>query len=151
MGNKAWILRDINKRIAATQVEAQRNAYLAVARNTTLPAQTRHKAQLALNQYNDGKGRMVSIRNRCMWTGRGGGECYFATVDAAVLCGRWEVETGPLAGLWRAAEEDWRLAATSERREADKQGVLNNFAQCRFQFRKNALAGNIPGMQKGSW
>lgn len=83
MGNKSWILRDINKRIAATQVEAQRNAYLAIARNTTLPAQTRHKAQLALNQYNDGKGRMVSIRNRCMWTGRGYGE-YDATAVAVV-------------------------------------------------------------------
>lgn len=34
---------------------------------------------------------------------------------------------------------------------ADKPGVLSNFAQCRFQFRQNALAGKIPGMQKGSW
>lgn len=75
MGNKSWILRDLRKRAAAVQVEAQRNAYLAVARNTTLPAQTRHKAQLALNSYNDGEGRMVNIKNRCMWTGRGHGEC----------------------------------------------------------------------------
>lgn len=74
MGNKSWILRDINKRVAAVKVEATRNAYLAVARNTTLPAQTRHKAQLALNSYNDGVGRMVSLKNRCMWTGRGYGE-----------------------------------------------------------------------------
>lgn len=87
MGNKSWILRDVNKRIAATKVEAARNAYLAVARNTTLPAQTRHKAQLALNNYNDGVGRMVSIKNRCMWTGRGYGECNWSLSYLRVECG----------------------------------------------------------------
>lgn len=75
MGAKSWFLRDLRKRASAVDVEVTRNAYLSIARNQTLPAHLRHKAQLALNNYNGGEGRMVSIRNRCNETGRGLGEC----------------------------------------------------------------------------
>lgn len=30
-------------------------------------------------------------------------------------------------------------------------GVLRDFRMCRFQFRLNALAGELPGVKKASW
>lgn len=74
MGAKAQILRDIRKRLSAEQMEVQRRAFLYVARNTTLPATVRHKAQLGLNTLNGGEGRMGAVKNRCWETGRGRGE-----------------------------------------------------------------------------
>lgn len=74
MGASAWVLRDLRKRVSAADVELQRRAYLYVARNTTLPAQVRHRAQLGLNSLNGGEGRMTSIRNRCTETSKGRGE-----------------------------------------------------------------------------
>lgn len=76
MGGTAWVLRDIRKRISAADMEVHRRAFLAVARNTTLPAQIRHKAQLGLNALNGGEGRMGAVKNRCVETGRGRGECH---------------------------------------------------------------------------
>ncbi|RSH82712.1 40S ribosomal protein mrp2, mitochondrial [Apiotrichum porosum] len=73
MGASAWVLRDLRKRVSAADVELQRRAYLYVARNTTLPAQVRHRAQLGLNSLNGGEGRMTSIRNRCTETSKGRG------------------------------------------------------------------------------
>nr|ODN77322.1 30S ribosomal protein S14 [Cryptococcus depauperatus CBS 7841]ODN88532.1 30S ribosomal protein S14 [Cryptococcus depauperatus CBS 7855] len=73
MGAKAQILRDIRKRLSAEQMEVQRRAFLFVARNTTLPAPVRHKAQLGLNALNGGEGRMGAVKNRCLETGRGRG------------------------------------------------------------------------------
>ncbi|KAM0696207.1 hypothetical protein Q7P36_003453 [Cladosporium allicinum] len=34
---------------------------------------------------------------------------------------------------------------------AKGRGVLRDFRMARFQFRLNALAGNIPGVKKASW
>ncbi|WOO76905.1 37S ribosomal protein MRP2, mitochondrial [Vanrija pseudolonga] len=73
MGGTAWVLRDIRKRVSADKWEVQRRAFLAVARNTTLPSQVRLKAQLALNGLNGGEGRMGAVKNRCVETGRGRG------------------------------------------------------------------------------
>jgi small subunit ribosomal protein S14 len=75
MGGKAWILRDLRKRVSANEMEVHRRAFLAVARNTTLPMQVRYKAQLGLNALNNGEGRMTAVKNRCNETGRGRGEC----------------------------------------------------------------------------
>ncbi|KAL7423977.1 40S ribosomal protein mrp2, mitochondrial [Cryptotrichosporon argae] len=73
LGGKAWALRDLRKRLSADELEVQRRAYLFVARNTTLPATVRHRAQLGLNALNDGEGRMGAVKNRCVETGRGRG------------------------------------------------------------------------------
>lgn len=77
MGSSSWFIRDLRKRFSARDVEVQRRALLYVARNTTLSAQIRHKAQLSLNALNGGEGRMTSIRNRCVETGKGQGEYRF--------------------------------------------------------------------------
>lgn len=81
MGGTAWALRDLRKRVSAEQFEVQRRAFLYVARNTTLPAQIRHKAQLGLNALNGGEGRMTAVKNRCTETGRGRGEWGGASVE----------------------------------------------------------------------
>jgi small subunit ribosomal protein S14 len=73
MGAKAQFLRDMRKRLSAQDMEVQRRAFLFVARNATLPAQVRHKAQLGLNALNGGEGRMGAVKNRCVETGRGRG------------------------------------------------------------------------------
>ncbi|RSH92017.1 40S ribosomal protein mrp2, mitochondrial [Saitozyma podzolica] len=73
MGAKSQFLRDMRKRLSADQMEVQRRAHLFVARNTTLPAMVRHRAQLALNSLNNGEGRLGAVKNRCVETGRGRG------------------------------------------------------------------------------
>jgi small subunit ribosomal protein S14 len=74
MGSKSSFLRDMRKRLSLRDIETQRNAHLFVARNTTLPAQVRHRAQLALNNLNGGgEGRPGAVKNRCIETGRGRG------------------------------------------------------------------------------
>ncbi len=75
MGSSAFILRHVNRRAAAAEAEVQRRALLSVARNTTLPAHVRHKAQLTLSQHNGGtvNGRMNSVKNLCNETGRARG------------------------------------------------------------------------------
>ncbi|KIR58758.1 hypothetical protein I314_05598 [Cryptococcus bacillisporus CA1873] len=92
MGAKAQILRDIRKRLSAEQMEVQRRAYLYVARNTTLPATVRHKAQLGLNTLNGGEGRMGAVKNRCWETGRGRG-----VISKFGLC-RFQFRTKALSG-----------------------------------------------------
>lgn len=67
-------IRDQRKRVSAREFEVQRSAYLFVARNTSLPATVRHKAQLGLNALNNGEGRLTAVKNRCIETGRGRGE-----------------------------------------------------------------------------
>lgn len=73
MGSKSQLLRDMRKRVSAEQLETQRRAYLYVARNTTLPMQIRHKAQLGLNALNGGEGRIGAVKSRCVETARGRG------------------------------------------------------------------------------
>ena len=73
MGSKSQLLRDSTKRVLANQNELQRRAFLYVARNTSLPASVRHRAQLGLNAFDDGRGRMGLVKNRCVETGRGRG------------------------------------------------------------------------------
>jgi len=68
----ARVLRDIKARHGVLQSEVTRRAYLYVARNTTLPAQVRHQAQLQLNTF--GKyTRPTTVKNRCSETARGRG------------------------------------------------------------------------------
>lgn len=74
MGSGAQILRDMRKRVSASDLEVSRRAYLYVARNVTLPATLRHRAQLGLNALNGGEGRMVAVKNRCATTGKGRGK-----------------------------------------------------------------------------
>ncbi|KAJ7638655.1 hypothetical protein FB45DRAFT_740828 [Roridomyces roridus] len=66
------VMRDVKARQGVTQNEIARRAYLYVARNTTLPPQVRHQAQLQLNTF--GKyTRPNTVKNRCSETGRGRG------------------------------------------------------------------------------
>jgi len=72
MSIKARVLRDMKARQGVLQNEVTRRAYLAVARNQTLPTQVRFQAQLQLN--NMGKyTRPGTVKNRCTATGRGRG------------------------------------------------------------------------------
>lgn len=72
MGSKSQMLRDAAVRMAASSSEIQRRALLAIARNTSLEASVRHRAQLGLGNM-DTKGRTCRVKNRCMETGRGRG------------------------------------------------------------------------------
>ncbi|KAF5333496.1 hypothetical protein D9611_002323 [Ephemerocybe angulata] len=68
----ARVLRDIKARIGVKDNEVLRKAYLYVARNTTLPPQVRHQAQLQLNTFGRYT-RPTTVKNRCIATGRGRG------------------------------------------------------------------------------
>ena len=81
-------LRDQRKRQSAKEFEVQRRAYLFVARNTSLPATIRHKAQLGLNALNNGEGRLNAVKNRCVETGKGRGE------RGSIYCGCWPPALG---------------------------------------------------------
>ncbi|EIM21172.1 hypothetical protein E3Q22_00448 [Wallemia mellicola] len=71
-GPSSRVLRDIYRRETVARKEVQRRAYLYVARNTELPFQVRHQAQLSLNAM-ESASRPTMIRNRCKVTGRGAG------------------------------------------------------------------------------
>ncbi|ORX39904.1 hypothetical protein BD324DRAFT_615463 [Kockovaella imperatae] len=72
--SRKWgVRRDIKRRELFAQSEAERQAYLFIARNTTLPAQIRYKAQLSLNALTDTHASSTEISNRCVETGRGRG------------------------------------------------------------------------------
>ncbi|KAF7301420.1 Mitochondrial 40S ribosomal protein [Mycena indigotica] len=66
------IMRDVKARKGVLNNEVARRAYLYVARNTTLPPQVRHQAQLQLNTF-DKYSRPTTVKNRCSETGRGRG------------------------------------------------------------------------------
>ncbi|KAH7100558.1 hypothetical protein BKA62DRAFT_705807 [Auriculariales sp. MPI-PUGE-AT-0066] len=66
------VLRDMNKRKAVHGAEVLRRAYLAVARNMTLPSQVRYQAQLQLNQMPKNT-IPTCVKNRCVESGRGRG------------------------------------------------------------------------------
>ncbi|KAF8313420.1 hypothetical protein DL93DRAFT_1170495 [Clavulina sp. PMI_390] len=68
----ARVLRDIRSRKMVEQFEVKRRAYLAVARNQTLPAAVRYQAQLQLNNF-DKATRPAIVNDRCTETGRGRG------------------------------------------------------------------------------
>ncbi|EIW66802.1 hypothetical protein M231_01433 [Tremella mesenterica] len=89
----SWrFLRDFRKRLAVQETEVERRALLAVARNTSLPPATRHRAQLGLNAYNGGEGFTGRVKNRCTETGRGRG-----VMSKFGLC-RFQFRTKALAG-----------------------------------------------------
>lgn len=50
----------------------------------------------------------------------------------------------------RGVLRDFRMARVSHRAARSKQGRSADF-HVQFQFRLNALAGNIPGVKKASW
>ncbi|PWN43511.1 glucocorticoid receptor-like (DNA-binding domain) [Ceraceosorus guamensis] len=64
--------RDITTRRAVASTELLRRAYKYLARNTTLPAKTRHQAQLGLNALPPNT-RPTRVVERCIATGRGRG------------------------------------------------------------------------------
>jgi small subunit ribosomal protein S14 len=66
------VLRDIKARQGVADNEIARRAYLYVARNQTLPAQVRYRAQLQLNTFGRYT-RPTTVKNRCTVTGRGRG------------------------------------------------------------------------------
>ena len=66
------VLRDIKARKGVVDNEIARRAYLYVARNQTLPAQVRYRAQLQLNTFGRYT-RPTTVKNRCTVTGRGRG------------------------------------------------------------------------------
>ncbi|KAJ7179825.1 hypothetical protein C8R43DRAFT_870720 [Mycena crocata] len=68
----ARVLRDVKARHGVLSNEVARRAYLYVARNTTLPPQVRHQAQLQLNTFGRYT-RPSSVKNRCSETGKGRG------------------------------------------------------------------------------
>jgi small subunit ribosomal protein S14 len=66
------VLRDTKARQGVLDNEIARRAYLYVARNQTLPAQVRYRAQLQLNTFGRYT-RPTTVKNRCTVTGRGRG------------------------------------------------------------------------------
>ncbi|TEB35506.1 mitochondrial 40s ribosomal protein [Coprinellus micaceus] len=68
----ARVLRDMKARVGVKDNEVLRRAYLYVARNTTLPPQVRHQAQLQLNTFGRYT-RPTTVKNRCTASGRGRG------------------------------------------------------------------------------
>lgn len=64
--------RDMAARHAVHSNELLRQAYKYIARNTTLPARTRHMAQLELNAFPN-RARPTVVKERCTDTGRGRG------------------------------------------------------------------------------
>ena len=66
------VLRDIKARQGVLDNEIARRAYLYVARNQTLPAQVRYRAQLQLNTFGRYT-RPTTVKNRCTVSGRGRG------------------------------------------------------------------------------
>lgn len=69
---RSRILRDIQARSAVAQNELIRQAYRYIVRNETVPARTRHQAQLALAALPK-QSSSTYVRNRCLETGRGRG------------------------------------------------------------------------------
>ncbi|KAJ7047538.1 hypothetical protein C8F04DRAFT_1022345 [Mycena alexandri] len=87
----ARVMRDMKARHGVLTNEVTRRAYLYVARNTTLPPQVRHQAQLQLNTF--GKyTRPTTVKNRCAETGRGRG-----VISEFALC-RTQFRLRALAG-----------------------------------------------------
>lgn len=130
MGAKAQFLRDLRKRVSAQDMEVQRRAFLFVARNATLPAQVRHKAQLGLNALNGGEGRMGAVKNRCVETGRGRGESLEVLVQKVLT-----------------VQVSWVNLVSAAYAFRSKPPILT----MQYQFRLRALAGELTGVQKSSW
>ncbi|KAJ7667830.1 hypothetical protein DFH06DRAFT_983127 [Mycena polygramma] len=87
----ARVMRDVKARDGVLRNEVSRRAYLYVARNTTLPPQVRHQAQLQLNTF-DKYTRPTTVKNRCAETGRGRG-----IMSEFALC-RFQFRLRALAG-----------------------------------------------------
>lgn len=65
--------RDQNRRVLAADTEVERRAFLFIARNTSLPATVRYKAQLGLNALQERAPGMATIKDRCVMSGKGRG------------------------------------------------------------------------------
>ena len=117
----ARVLRDIKARIGVKDNEVLRRAYLYVARNTTLPPQVRHQAQLQLNTFGRYT-RPTTVKNRCVVSGRGRG-----IMSEFGLC-RVRAFPFPCSGI-----------------PCSRRLVFQ------FQFRLKALHGEVNGVQKASW
>lgn len=128
-------LRDQRKRESAKRFEVERRAYLFVARNTSLPATVRHKAQLGLNALNNGEGRLTAVKNRCIETGRGRGESSICMWWSGIDC------------FIRRDLQVWPKSSTSEAERFDE-ALLTTL---QYQFRMRALADELPGVHKSSW
>ncbi|KAJ6516053.1 hypothetical protein C8R45DRAFT_809632 [Mycena sanguinolenta] len=87
----ARVMRDVKARKGVRDNEITRRAYIYVARNTTLPPQVRHQAQLQLNTF-DKYTRPTTVKNRCSETGRGRG-----IISEFALC-RFQFRIRALAG-----------------------------------------------------
>jgi len=85
------VLRDMKARKGVVENEIARRAYLYVARNQTLPAQVRYRAQLQLNTFGRYT-RPTTVKNRCTVTGRGRG-----VIGEFGLC-RYQFRVKALAG-----------------------------------------------------
>lgn len=120
----ARVLRDMKARIGVKDNEVLRRAYLYVARNTTLPPQVRHQAQLQLNTFGRYT-RPTTVKNRCTVSGRGRG-----VMSEFGLCRVRFLPCSPAA--------------------ANKPN-LNSISFSQFQFRLKALNGELNGVQKASW
>ncbi|KAF8264438.1 hypothetical protein EI94DRAFT_1772660 [Lactarius quietus] len=94
------VLRDIKARQGVVDNEIARRAYLYVARNQTLPAQVRYRAQLQLNTFGRYT-RPTTVKNRCTVTGRGRG-----VIGEFGLCRfqfRMKALAGELPGVHKAS------------------------------------------------
>ncbi|OZJ04558.1 hypothetical protein BZG36_02709 [Bifiguratus adelaidae] len=69
---RSRVLRDMRNRASVANNELTRQAYRYITRNETLPARTRHQAQLALNAMSN-ETAAVHVKNRCLETGRARG------------------------------------------------------------------------------
>jgi len=129
------IIRDHTKRKVFEQFEPQRQALRYLIRNTGLPQSIRSRAQLELSQMHSYT-RPTQIKNRCVMGGVGRG------VFRAFRMGRVSLVTidehHPRKVLLHPSLVSIHVAT------ADHLCV-------QYQFRMNALAGNLPGVKKASW
>lgn len=123
----------MNSRLTTSSLRNYRQALRYIIRNTTLPQRTRAQAQLQLSQMH-AYTRPTQIKNRCV-----------------------------AGGIARSVFRDFRIARVSltycistllslaVRWQTLRTGSTNALFALQYQFRLQALAGELPGVKKASW
>ncbi|RBR25344.1 uncharacterized protein FIESC28_01781 [Fusarium coffeatum] len=119
-------LRDHTKRKVFEAHETERQALRYMIRNTTLPPRVRAEAQLQLTQMHCYT-RPTQIRNRCIMGGQGRG----------VLSDFKMTRVRPL-----------RSKPSRDMEGYERMGWTND---AQYNFRMEAMAGNLPGVKRASW
>lgn len=114
-----------------TIFRTNRQALRYIIRNLSLPARTRAQAQLELTQMHCYT-RPTQIRNRCILGGKGRG--ILRDFKMSRVCALH------MAQCYRMKE--WRK---------DVSTMLIIYLLRQYNFRMNALSGDLPGVKKASW